>query len=157
MRIQSGKTLAISLFLITVSDMSAQAGMPQITVGFINTADVDRKALKQGLEFSAMMLRWRGVSIASLDCALSLQMWRRLSRLTRLWALVVVSSGPLPMQCIAQTPREISAASYAERVKRLVAQGDFKRALADFGIPLQFDPRCANAYFGRGPCPSDER
>ena len=38
MRIHSGKILAISLFLIIVPDLSAQADMPQITVGFINKA-----------------------------------------------------------------------------------------------------------------------
>jgi tetratricopeptide (TPR) repeat protein len=54
------------------------------------------------------------------------------------------------MQCDAQTAREISAASYVERAKGLVAQGDFKRAVADFGIALEFDSRCTNAYFGRG-------
>ena len=86
MQIQSGTTLAISLFLIIVPDISAQASMPQITIGFINKAGVDRKALKRGLEFAAMLLIWTGVSFASLDCSLSLHTRRWLSRLTRLWA-----------------------------------------------------------------------
>jgi hypothetical protein len=70
MRIQSGKTLAISLFLIIVPDISAQADMPQITIGFINTANVDRKALKQGLEFAATILRSTGVELLAVDCSL---------------------------------------------------------------------------------------
>ena len=70
MRIQSGKTLAVSLFLITVSDMSAQASMPQITGGFVNKVGVDRKALQQGLEFAAMILQRTGVELLSVDCSL---------------------------------------------------------------------------------------
>ena len=70
MRIQNGKTLGIGLFLIIVPDLGAQARMPQITVGFVNKADVDSKALRQGLEFAAMILRWTGVSLVSLDCSL---------------------------------------------------------------------------------------
>lgn len=68
MQIQTGKTLAVSLFLVIVPDLGAQASMPQITAGFINTAGVDPKALRQGLEFAAMILKWTGVSLASLDC-----------------------------------------------------------------------------------------
>ena len=60
MRIQSGKSLAISLFLITASDMSAQASMPQITVGFVN----------KGLEFAAMILQRIGVELLTVDCSL---------------------------------------------------------------------------------------
>jgi tetratricopeptide (TPR) repeat protein len=151
MKTQSGNTLAMRLFLFSARNISAQASMPQITVGVVNQAGVDSKALRQGLEFAAMILRWTGVSLASLDCSLSvLQIRRRLSRLIRLWALVVVFSCPLPMQYDAQTPREISAASYVERANGLLTKGDFKRAIADFGIALQFDPRCASAYFGRG-------
>ena len=70
MRIQSGTTLAISLFLIIVPDISAQASMPQITAGFINKAGVDRKALKQGLEFATTTLRSTGVELLVVDCAL---------------------------------------------------------------------------------------
>jgi hypothetical protein len=70
MQIQSGKTLAISLFLTIVPDTNAQASMPQITVGFINTAEIDRKALKQGLEFAAMILRSTGVELLTVDCSL---------------------------------------------------------------------------------------
>ena len=70
MRIQSGKTLAIGLFLTIVPDVSAQAEMPQITVGFVNRAEVDRKSLKQGLEFAAMILRRTGVELLTVDCSL---------------------------------------------------------------------------------------
>jgi len=70
MRIQSGRTLAISLFLIIVPNISAQASMPQITAGFINKAGVDRKALKQGLKFAAMILRSTGVELLTVDCSL---------------------------------------------------------------------------------------
>jgi hypothetical protein len=70
MRIQSGKSLAISLFLIVVPDICAQGSMPQITVGFVNRADVDPKALKQGLEFAAMILRSTGVELSTVDCSL---------------------------------------------------------------------------------------
>src|SRR4030095_11212238 len=66
------------------------------------------------------------------------------------WALLVLLACLSPTQGDAQTPREISAASYVERATGFVTQGDFKRAVADFEIALQFDPRCANAYFGRG-------
>jgi hypothetical protein len=70
MQIQSGNTLAISLFLIIVANISAQASMPQITAGFINKAGVDRKALKRGLEFVAMILRSTGVELLTVDCSL---------------------------------------------------------------------------------------
>lgn len=65
---------------------------------------------------------------------------RRFGCLTVPLMLVVLFSCPLPKQCAAQTPREISAASYVERAKGFVTQGDFKRAIADFDIALQFDP-----------------
>ena len=70
MRIQSGNTLAISLFLFIVPDLDAQATAPQITVGFVNKAKVDPKALRQGLEFAAMILRGTGVALVSLDCSM---------------------------------------------------------------------------------------
>jgi hypothetical protein len=73
---------------------------------------------------------------------------RRISRLTRPGTLVVFFSMIclFPMQCDAQTPREISAASYLERGKGFAAKGDFGRAIAGFGIALQFDANYANAY-----------
>ena len=70
MKIQSANTLAISLFLVIVPDLDAQASMPQITAGFINTAGVDRKALQQGLKFAAMTLRSTGVELLTVDCSL---------------------------------------------------------------------------------------
>jgi hypothetical protein len=70
MQIQSGKSLVVSLFLIIVPDISAQASMPQITAGFINKAGVDRKALKQGLEFATTILRSTGVELLTVDCSL---------------------------------------------------------------------------------------
>ena len=68
MRIQSGKTLAVSLLITLVPNISAQAEM--VTVGFVNRADVDPKALKHGLEFSAMILRSTGVDLSTVDCSL---------------------------------------------------------------------------------------
>jgi hypothetical protein len=70
MRIQSGKTLAVSLFLIMVPDISAQTSMPQITTSFINKVGVDRKALQQGLKFAAMILQRTGVELLTVDCSL---------------------------------------------------------------------------------------
>ena len=70
MKIQSGNTLAISLFLTIVPDLGAQASIPQITVGFVNNAAMDPKALRQGLEFAATTLRWTGVALLSVDCSL---------------------------------------------------------------------------------------
>ena len=55
---------------------------------------------------------------------------RRLSRLKGFGALVVVVLCPFPRQGDAQPAREISAASYVERDKGLVAQGAFKLAVA---------------------------
>jgi len=70
MKIQSGSAIVISFFLVIVPDLGAQATLPQITVGVVNQADVDPKALRQGLEFAAIILQWTGVSVASLDCAM---------------------------------------------------------------------------------------
>ena len=70
MRIQGGKTLAVGLLLNIVPNASAQAEMPRLTVGFINRAEVDRKSLKQGLEFAAMVLRRTGVELLTVDCSI---------------------------------------------------------------------------------------
>ena len=44
--------------------------MPQITIGLINKAGVDPKALQHGLEFAAMILRSTGVDLLAVDCSL---------------------------------------------------------------------------------------
>jgi hypothetical protein len=41
--------------------VSAQASTPQSTVGSLSKTGADRKALKRGLEFAAMLLTWTGV------------------------------------------------------------------------------------------------
>jgi len=69
MKVRHGNTLTISLFLMLIPELGAQAGMPYITAGFVNKAEVDAKALRQGLEFAAMILRGTGVSLLSLDCS----------------------------------------------------------------------------------------
>jgi hypothetical protein len=70
MRIQSGKALAVSLLITLVPNISAQAEKPMVTVGFVNKADVDRKSLKQGLDFAAMILRRTGIELLAVDCSL---------------------------------------------------------------------------------------
>jgi hypothetical protein len=60
----------MSLSLFIVPNISAQASMPQITAGFVNTAGVDRKALQHGLEFAAMILQRTGVELLTVDCSL---------------------------------------------------------------------------------------
>jgi len=69
MRIQSGKILAISFFLIIVPDISAQAIMPQINVGLVNTADMDPKVLNAALELAAMIVSRTGVELLMVDCS----------------------------------------------------------------------------------------
>jgi hypothetical protein len=70
MKIPSGKILAVSLLITLVPNISAQAEMPTVTVGFINKADVDHKSLKQGLDFAAMILRRTGIELLAVDCSL---------------------------------------------------------------------------------------
>jgi Flp pilus assembly protein TadD len=64
---------------------------------------------------------------------------------TRLWILVSV----LAASAQAQGSREATAASYVDRGNSWFTKGELERAIADFNLALEFNPRDAGAFCNR--------
>ena len=62
-----------------------------------------------------------------------------------LWVIVFV----LAESAQTQGSREATAASYLDRGNSWATKGELDRAIADFNLALQFDPRFAGAYHNR--------